>query len=186
MSMHFVMQIRAGGRHVLSTHLTYHAHTITEMQQGKPAAHTHTHTQGMARDSYLSNRLFTYFATLQQLSTVNDTLKRAIHGGSSFLSTHGYVCARDGSGTPGRGFHQIYWWRNFKKNWCATNDGWNITKSSWHFELSLTCCTEPCQGQDYWTFIRAKYIPNESRGNTFLSHNPIFSLSFHVLIINKS
>jgi hypothetical protein len=42
--MHFVMQIRAGGRHVLSTHLTYHAHTITEMQQGKPAAHTHTHT----------------------------------------------------------------------------------------------------------------------------------------------
>jgi hypothetical protein len=42
MSMHFVMQIRAGGRHVLSTHLTYHAHTITE--QGKPAARTHTHT----------------------------------------------------------------------------------------------------------------------------------------------
>jgi len=39
----------------------------------------------MARDSYLSNRLFTYFATLQ-LSTVNDTLKRAIHCGSSFLS----------------------------------------------------------------------------------------------------
>jgi hypothetical protein len=84
MSVHFVMQIRAGGRHVLSTHLTYHAHTITEMQQGKPAAHTHTHIQGMARDSYLSNRLFTYFATLQQLSTVNDTLKRAIHVGRPF------------------------------------------------------------------------------------------------------
>jgi hypothetical protein len=50
----------------------------------------------MARDSYLSNRLFTYFATLQQLSTVNDILKRAIHGGSSFSSTHGYLCARDG------------------------------------------------------------------------------------------
>ena len=86
MSMHFVMQIRAGGRHVLSTHLTYHAHTITDMQQGKPAAHT----QGMARDSYLSNHLFTYFATLQQLSTVNETLKRAIRGGSSLLSMHGF------------------------------------------------------------------------------------------------
>jgi hypothetical protein len=96
MSMHFVMQIRAGGRHVLSTHLTYHAHTITEMQLGKPAGHTHTHTHTqLARDSYVSNRLFTYFATLQQLSTVNDTLKRAIHGGSSFLSTH--VTAREPS-----------------------------------------------------------------------------------------
>jgi hypothetical protein len=88
--MHFVMQIRAGGRHALSTHLTYHAHTITEMQQSKPAAHTHTH-KGMARDSYLSNRLFTYFATLQQLSAVNGTLKRATHGGSSLLSTRGYL-----------------------------------------------------------------------------------------------
>jgi len=58
----------------------------------------------MARDSYLSNSLFTHFATLQQLSTVNDTLKRAIHGGLSFLSTHGYLRARDGSGTTGRGF----------------------------------------------------------------------------------
>lgn len=45
MSMHFVMQIRAAGRHVLSTHLTYHAHTITEMQQGKPATNTHTHKE---------------------------------------------------------------------------------------------------------------------------------------------
>jgi len=69
--------------------------------------HTHIHTQGMARDSYMSNRLYTYFVTLQQLSTVNDTHKRATHGGSSFLSTHGYLYARDGTGNTGWGFHQI-------------------------------------------------------------------------------
>ena len=82
-------------------------HTPLRNRANRQHTHTHTYTQGMARDSYLSNRLFTYFATLQQLSTVNDILKRAIYGGLSFLSTHEYLCARDGSGTTGRGFHQI-------------------------------------------------------------------------------